>query len=77
MSDATVATPQPAATARSVDTRWELCERNATGTFVASTRGTLLFRIDRERGVIYAWDRKGGCEVAVLMRELLPAQLGV
>ena len=70
-------TPAPQSTGRIIDTRWEITGRDATGLFVASFRGTLLFRVDRESGVIYAWDRKGSCEVAIPVRELLPVNFVV
>lgn len=72
------ATPQhPTASALIVDTRWEITGRDATGSFVVSMRGTLLFRVDQAKGLIYAYDRKGRCEVAIPVRELLPANFVV
>ena len=54
----------------SLERRWELRHRTGTGLFVVSEYGTLLFRVDLQAGVMYAFDKKAGAEVAVSMREL-------
>ena len=53
--------PLPSATASG----WRLQERPGTGLFVVSEAGTLLFRIEPDKGLIYSFDKKVGREVPV------------
>lgn len=50
---------------------WELKQRESTGLFVTSHAGTLLFRFDQAKGIIYAWDKKAGKEVEISVADLL------
>lgn len=51
-------------------TGWQIDERPGSGTFVLSSHGTMLFRIDRAAGLIYLWDKKSRSEVPVKLAEL-------
>ena len=57
-------THRPPAT-RLYSAEWQFLKREGTGLFVASFHGTPLFRVDTARGIIYAWDKRLRCEIAV------------
>ena len=55
---------------------WYLKQREQTGMFIVSQRGTLLARIDQKSGLIYFWDKTHRMEIIVPIRELFSAFLG-
>ena len=52
---------------------WAIRHRDGTGQFVVSDFDTLLCRVHAASGLIYLWDKKQNCEVAVQIRELFSA----
>jgi len=68
---------RPPATAAPAARPWAMTLRPGTGTFIMSHAGTLLGRIDQASGTIYLFDKKTKSEVAVLIRDLLPAQIAL
>ena len=67
----------PPATAAPVVRPWVLRPRPGTGTFIVSPADTLLARIDQAAGTLYLFDKKTKTEVAVCIRDLLPAQIAL
>ena len=46
-------------------TAWRIEARTGSGHYIVSERGAILFRFDRESGLIFAWDKQGRCEVLI------------
>ena len=68
---ASAATGTISAAAPGAESPWILRRRPDTGLFVVSRQhGTLLFRVDLERGMIYPWDKKAGREVPIPLAAL-------
>lgn len=67
---------RPPASAPAVTRPWAMSVRPGTGTFIVSPAGTLLGRIDQASGTIYLFDKKTHGEVAIALKDLLPAQIG-
>ena len=49
---------------------WLLQHRTGSGLFIVSQAGTLLFRLDRASGTLYAWDKKAGREIPIRLSDL-------
>lgn len=56
---------------------WRLMYREGTGLFIVSQAGTLLFRIEPKKGMLFLWDRKVGKEISVKLNDLMVLQPGV
>lgn len=67
----------PRHTAQPSGRPWSFSVRPGTGTFIVSPAGTLLGRIDQASGTVYLFDKKTHGEVAVLIRDLLPANIAL
>ena len=59
--------PHPPAT---IAQGWLLQHRTGSGLFIVSQAGTLLFRLDRASGTLYAWDKKAGREIPIRLSDL-------
>jgi len=62
--------PAPAILPPSPHPPWLLQHRTGSGLFIVSQAGTLLFRLDRTSGTLYAWDKKAGREIPIRLSDL-------
>lgn len=62
--------PTASANATATASGWRIQERPGSGLFVVSEAGTILFRIEPDKGLIYPWCKKLGREVPVALARL-------